>query len=169
MAGEDEGGRVTTRTLTQYAEVVTIITLLAGIAYLIFAVAAAPDLSKKLDADGGNICILDDELDYVAFGMDYSELFPAGHEYGKDGEIIMTDDLLPDPANPYGINGYPALRWAEQSMTGQSPPVLYWPAPAYKQVLKKPGKPCADKYKHVAEPGILAIIGAALLAAAIVK
>jgi len=84
----------------------------------------------------------------------------------------MLLDSLSDPADPAatpdGHNDHPVVMpWIEQSLSGQSPPVLYWPAP--KQVLKQAEKPCTDRYKPVAEPGILALIGAALLAAAVVK
>ena len=160
------------RRLTQYARAITIVAILAGIAHLIMIIATAPEPYVEPTISKGEICIEDDAPDYVAFGIDYDELFPAGHEYGKDGEVI-TMDPLPDPADPAatpdGHNDHPVMPWIEQSMTGQSPPVLYWPAPAYKQILKKRSKPCADRAKQVTEPGLLALVGAALLAAAAVK
>lgn len=160
--------------LTQYAGAIAIVAMLAGITYLIMIIATAPE--PYID-DGssvsGSCLIQDDEYYYSEKGLtSYDELFPVGHEYGKDGEIINTDPL-PDPADPAATpethNEHPVMPWIEQSMTGQSPPVLFWPAPAYKQTLKKRGKPCADKAKKVTEPGLLALVGAALLAAAVVK
>lgn len=156
--------------LTQYAGAIAIVAILAGIPYLIMIIATAPDpyIAPSENA-GGQICIEGDAPEYVAFGIDYDELFPAGHEYGKDGEIINMDPL-PDPAaTPDSHNDHPVMPWIDQSLSGQFPPVLYWPAPAYKQTLKKHGKPCADKAKQVTEPGLLALVGAALLAAAAVK
>lgn len=157
------------RTLTQYAGAIAIVAILAGIIHLIMIIATAPEPYVEPTISKGEICIEDDAPDYVAFGVDYDELFPAGHEYGKDGEIINMDPL-PDPAaTPDSHNDHPVMPWIDQSLSGQSPPVLYWPAPAYKQTLKKHGKPCADKAKQVTEPGLLALVGAALLAAAAVK
>lgn len=160
------------RTLTQCAEAIAIIALFAGITYLIMIVATAPEPYVEPTISKGEICIEGDAPEYVAFGLDYDELFPAGHEYGKDGEIINMDPL-PDPADPAvtpdSHNDHPVMPWIDQSLSGQSPPVLYWPAPAYKQTLKKRGKPCADRAKQITEPGLLALVGAALLAAAVVK
>lgn len=120
----------------------------------IVLVLDAPAISENPeDTGGGGICIVDDTPEHVAFGVDYDELFPAGHEYGKDGEIITPDQ----PIKPQ----------IEQSMEGQSPPpVLYWPW--YKQTFKKHGNPCAEVANPVNEPGILASIGAALLAMVLV-
>lgn len=160
------------RTLTQYAGAIAIVAMLAGLIHLIMIVATAPEPYVEPTISKGEICIEDDVPEYVAFGTGYDELFPAGHEYGKDGEIINTDPL-PDPADPAADpethNDHPVMPWIEQSMTGQSPPVLFWPAPAYKQTLKKRSTPCTDKAKQVTEPGLLALVGAALLAAAVVK
>lgn len=157
------------RTLTQYAGAIAIVAILAGIIHLIMIIATAPEPYVEPTISKGEICIEDDAPDYVAFGVDYDELFPAGHEYGKDGEIINMDPL-PDPAaTPDSHNDHPVMPWIDQSLSGQSPPVLYWPAPAYKQTLKKRSKPCTDRAKQVTEPGLLALVGAALLAAAAVK
>lgn len=161
--------------LTQYAERTAVIALLAGITWLVMIIVTAPDRNEKPeDSIGGNIlCIVDDTPEYGASGISQEELFPAGYVYGKDGEIINMDPL-PKPTTRHSTDpdkhiGYPASPWIAQSMAGQSPPVLYWPAPAYRQTVRKSGKPCADKYKPVAEPGILALIGAALLAAGVMR
>ncbi|MXS85321.1 hypothetical protein ABO04_05150 [Nitrosomonas sp. HPC101] len=158
---------------TYYAERTAVIALLAGITWLVMIIVTAPDRNEKPeDSIGGDICITDDAPEYVAFGIPYDELFPPGYEYGKDGEIIT--DPLPKPTTRHSTDpdkhiGYPTSPWIAQSMAGQTPPVLYWPAPAYRQTVRKSGKPCADKYKPVAEPGILALIGAALLAAGVMR
>lgn len=158
--------------LTQYAGAIAIVAMLAGLIHLIMIVATAPEPYVEPTISKGEICIEDDAPEYVAFGTNYDELFPAGHEYGKDGEIITIDPLsgLADPAaDPETHNDHSVMPWIDQSLSGQSPPVLYWPAPAYKQTLKKRSKPCIDKAKQVTEPGLLALVGAELLAAAVVK
>lgn len=171
-----------TKSFTYYAERAAALAMAAGITWLIMIMATAPDPYE--DTAGGGACITDDAPEYVAFGTPYDELFPAGHEYGKDGEIIGPDsnaidpdveillDTLPGPTahpstTPDGHIDHPISPWIQQSITGQSPPILYWPAP--KRVLKQAEKPCTDRYKPVAEPGILALIGAALLAAGIMR
>ena len=158
--------------LTQYAGAIAIVAILAGIIHLIMIIATAPEPYVEPTISKGEICIEDDAPDYVAFGANYDELFPAGHEYGKDGEIINTDPLSgpDDPAAiPDGHTDHPVMPWIDQSLSGHSPPVLYWPAPAYKQTLKKRSKPCTDRAKPVTEPGLLALVGAALLAMGAIK
>lgn len=165
---------------TYYAERAAAIAMLAGITYLIMIIATAPDLYTDPAGDpDGQICIEDDAPFYPDPHPPefYEIIYPKDAPdviRDKNGEIV-TMDQLPSPATrdpadtPDGYNAHPVMPWIEQSMTGQSPPVLYWPAPVYKQTLKKPAKPCTDRYKPVTEPGILALIGAALLAMAVVK
>lgn len=147
---------------------ITAALLLTGI----ISVIAIREEQANLEEIGGQICLTDEDLIYQDNlpPEAYAILYPVdnpGVMRDKNGEIIEDD--MPDPASQDPLTETPIMKWMEQSLAGQSPPVLFWPAPAYKQTLNNPGKPCTGKAHQVTEPGILAIIGAALLAAAVVK
>lgn len=163
---------------TRFEKAIVLAALL-GLAYLILIAVTGLAPSEEPVDTGRQICIEDEAPSYPDPHPPefYSIIYPVdGPDVlrDKNGEIITMDPLLAsatrDPAaTPDGHTDHPVMPWIEQSMAGQSPPVLYWPAPAYKQTIRKPAKPCADRYKPVTEPGILALIGAALLAAGVVK
>ncbi|WP_396957693.1 hypothetical protein [Nitrosomonas sp.] len=154
------------RTLTEHAGTVAIIALLAGITCLLMIAATVPDRETD-NYIGEYICIEDD----APFYQDnhppefYTIIYPAvdpNVQLDNNGQIIRSD--LADPA------GTSIMPWIEQSLIGRSPPVLYWPAAGLRnQTLGKHGtKPCTQA-TPTTEPGIPALIGAALLAAAILK
>lgn len=152
------------RRLIKWSQRGTVAAGLTGMAFVAYVIYTEPAPYTDPVNSKVNICIVEDDAGYVPFGTPHDELFPVGYVYGKDGEIVNMDQpgSASDPASTTEDHNDRPVPWIEQSLTGQSPPVLFWPAP--KQILKKADKPCTDRYKPVPEPGILTLIGAALLA-----
>lgn len=150
---------------------ITAALLLTGI----ISVIAIREEQASLEEIGGQICLTDEDLIYQDNlpAEAYAILYPVdnpGVMRDKNGEIIEDD--MPDPAelaaDPDGRNDHPVMPWIAQSMAGQSPPVLYWPAPGVgnAKLTKRGSKPCgADQAIPVAEPKIIHLIGMALMAA----
>lgn len=143
--------------------------MIAEVTWLIMVAVTMPD--HDTGTRGGTICIEDD----AQFYQDnlppeaYAILYPVdgpGVMRDKNGEITAIEDL-PDPGSNDQSEETPVMRWIEQSLTGQSPPVLYWPAPSLRKNITRSSdtsQPCGSKVATVSEPETIALMAAALLA-----
>lgn len=88
---------VSSRKINKWCQYTTVAVGISGILLVAYIIYTTPH--DIVETGGGDICIIDDEDGYHwnddGNFMSYDELFPAGNEYGKDGEIIdeSTGDL----------------------------------------------------------------------------
>lgn len=100
---------VSLRKINKWFQYITVAVGVSGILLVAYIIYTSPN--DIVEVDGGDICIVDDDMyhwnDDGSF-MSYDELFPAGNEYGKDGEIIdestIDESILNTPI--------PKIYWA---------------------------------------------------------
>lgn len=81
---------VSLRKINKWLQYTTVVVGVFGILLVAYIIYTSPH--DIVEIGGGDICIIDDDGTYHwnddGNFMSYDELFPAGNEYGKDGEII---------------------------------------------------------------------------------
>lgn len=81
---------VSLRKINKWLQYITVAVGISGILLVAYIIYTSPN--DIVEVGGGDICIIDDDDTYHwnddGSLMSYDELFPAGNEYGKDGEII---------------------------------------------------------------------------------
>ena len=96
---------VSLRKINKWFQYITVAVGVSGILLVAYIIYTTPN--DIVETGGGDICIIDDEDGYHwnddGSLMSYDELFPAGNEYGKDGEII-DESILNTPI--------PKIYWA---------------------------------------------------------
>lgn len=118
------------KAIQRWSERILVIAGVIGIGWIVYIIATSP-MPYLDDTPLAPTACLDDDVNDVYINPDFTpwdELFPDGHEYGKDGEVIAngTDDGMPfsEPAVP-GVDA-PAARSAP-SMRGSAAPMARMP------------------------------------------
>lgn len=101
---------VSLRKINKWFQYITVAVGISGILLVAYIIYTSPN--DIVETGGGDICIIDDDDTYHwnddGSLMSYDELFPAGNEYGKDGEIIdestIDESILNTPI--------PKIYWA---------------------------------------------------------
>lgn len=88
---------IRTKTIAKWCQRWTVAISLLGVAFIAYVIATSPEPYVD-DAPAAQVVCLDDDISDVYINPDFtpwSELFPDGHEYGKDGEVIVDveDDI----------------------------------------------------------------------------
>lgn len=102
--------------IQKYSERSVVAAGILGVGWIVYIIATSPETYVD-DAPAAPIVCLDDDINDVYINPDFTpwdELFPDGHEYGKDGEVIDNGaaDGMPysEPSVP-GVDA-PAARSA---------------------------------------------------------
>lgn len=118
---------IRTKTIAKWCQRWTVAISLLGVAFIAYVIATSPEPYLD-DAPLAPTACLDDDINDVYVNPDFTpwdELFPDGHEYGKDGEVIEPDGMpFTEPAVP-GVD-VPNARSAP-SMRGSHAPMARMP------------------------------------------
>lgn len=127
---------IRTKTIAKWCQRWTVAISLLCVAFIVYVISTSPEPYVD-DAPAAQVVCLDDDISDVYINHDFtpwSELFPDGHEYGKDGEVIVDveDDIgieldgmpFSEPAVP-GVDA-PAAR-SSPSMRGSAAPMARMP------------------------------------------
>lgn len=87
------------KAIQRWSERILVIAGVIGICWIVYIIATSP-MPYLDDTPLAPTACLDDDVNDVYINPDFTpwdELFPDGHEYGKDGEVIAngTDDGMP--------------------------------------------------------------------------
>lgn len=117
---------IRTKTIAKWCQRWTVAVSLLGVAFIAYVISTSPEPYVD-DAPAAQVVCLDDDISDVYINPDFtpwSELFPDGHEYGKDGEVIANGhDVMEPDGMPFSE---PAAR-SSPSMRGSAAPMARMP------------------------------------------
>lgn len=124
---------IRTKTIAKWCQRWTVAISLLCVAFIAYVIATSPEPYVD-DAPAAQVVCLDDDISDVYVNPDFTpwdELFPGGHEYGKDGEVIahgadvMEPDGMPFAEPVPGVDA-PAAR-SEPTVRGSAAPMARMP------------------------------------------
>lgn len=83
------------KAIQRWSERILVIAGVIGIGWIVYIIATSP-MPYLDDTPLAPTACLDDDVNEVYINPDFTpwdELFPDGHEYGKDGEVIEPDGM----------------------------------------------------------------------------